>query len=102
MWNNSSQPLQASLHNFKVRPTNQRYPAAKIFMYHYSDLSPLHLQNSLTYEDTVQAKRYFEVYSQKLGFKIMRYHARPRINAFSQNLDTYNVFLWIQCPLPKW
>ena len=59
----------------KGRPTKQCYHAATIFTDHYSGLSYVHLQKSLTSEVTVKAKRAFEAYSQNVGFKIRHDHS---------------------------
>ena len=51
-------------------PTHQNYHKAMIFTEHYSDISYVHLQKSLTSNETVQAKRDLDTYIQKLGVKI--------------------------------
>ena len=55
--------------------TKIRYTCAAIFTDHFSDLSYVHLQHSLTVEDTIKAKAAFEAYSLSHGVKIKHYHA---------------------------
>ena len=56
-------------------PTKARYRAATIFVDHYSGLSYVHLQTSLSSEDTVRAKKAFEAYAETFGVIIRHYHA---------------------------
>ena len=59
----------------KGRITRQRYTCATIFVDHYSDLSYVHLQRSLSSNETVDAKRSFESYARKHHVRILHYHA---------------------------
>jgi hypothetical protein len=53
-------PTPGLIGQLKGFPTTQRYMAATIFVDHFSRLSFVHLQQSLTSGDTVKAKRAFE------------------------------------------
>ena len=55
-------------------PTKTHYRAATIFIDHYSKLSYVHLQKSLTSEEMAQAKQAFEVYAKTHGVIIRHYH----------------------------
>ena len=55
--------------------TTKRYMAATIFINHFSRLSFVHLQSTLSSEDTIQAKKAFERYTETHGVKIIHYHA---------------------------
>ena len=59
----------------KGRRTKHRYKYATVFVDHFSDLSYVHLQRSITSEETVQAKMAFEAYSRSMGVKVIHYHA---------------------------
>ena len=59
----------------KGTPTTKRYTCATIFIDHFSRLSFVHLQMSLSSEDTLQAKRAFERYCESSGVKVLHYHA---------------------------
>jgi transposase InsO family protein len=56
-------------------PTNKRYQYATIFVDHYSRLGYIYLQQQLTSEETVQAKKAFETYAATYGVNILHYHA---------------------------
>ena len=56
-------------------PTIQRYRAATVFVDHFSRLSYVHLQSTLTSEDTVKAKQAFEKHASTYGVKVQHYHA---------------------------
>ena len=47
----------------KGKLTKQRYRAATVFVDHYSGLSYVHMQRSLTSEETLEAKRAFEAFA---------------------------------------
>ena len=68
-------PTPGLIGQLKGVPTTQRYMAATIFVDHFSRLSFVHLQRSLTSDDTVKAKRAFERYCESHGVKVMHYHA---------------------------
>jgi len=53
----------------------KRYRAATVFVDHASRLSYIHLQQGLTSEETVEAKRAFEAYARSHGVSIKHYHA---------------------------
>ena len=55
--------------------TKRRYTCATIFIDHFSDLSYIHIQTSLTVEDTILAKRLFQAYARNHGVTIKHYHA---------------------------
>ena len=71
--------LQSSLPGFigqlKGKLTKKRYMAATVFVDHYSRLSYTHLQQTLSSDDTLQAKQAFETYCSKHGVKVKHYHA---------------------------
>ena len=74
-------------------PTTKRYMAATVFIDHFSRLSFVHLQSTLSSEDTRQAKKAFERYSESHGVKIMHYHAdngRFVDHAFIQDIKSQN------------
>ena len=56
-------------------PTTKRYKAATVFIDHYSCLLYIHLQSTLSSEDTLQAKEAFERYCESNGVKVIHYHA---------------------------
>jgi hypothetical protein len=69
----SSTPgLIAQLRGFLTR---KRYTVSTIFVDHYSRLSYVHLQQSTSAEDTLQAKRAFEAYAMSHGVRVKHYHA---------------------------
>ena len=59
----------------KGRLTTQRYNSATVFVDHYSKLSYIHLQTSLSSLETEEAKRKFEAFSKERGVRIQHYHA---------------------------
>ena len=73
----------------KGKLTKQRYRAATVFVDHASRLSYVHLQKSLSSDETVQAKRAFEAYARSHGIIIRHYHAdngRFADNAFLDSI----------------
>jgi hypothetical protein len=46
-----------------------------IFVYHFSRMSYVHLQETLTSADTVEAKEAFEAFVRNMGVIIQHYHA---------------------------
>jgi hypothetical protein len=79
----------------KGRLTRRRYKAATIFVDNFSRMSYVHLQESLTSGDTVEAKEAFEAFSRNMGVRIQKYHADNGIfadnalmNAVRQNQQT--------------
>ena len=74
----------------KGRVTTRRYTAATIFVDHFSDLSYVHLQESLSSQDTIAAKRAFEAWAKEQGVDhIKHYHCdngRFADNAWQQDV----------------
>jgi hypothetical protein len=71
--------------------TKKRYRAATVFVDHASRLSYVHLQQGLTSNETVEAKRAFEAYARSNGVTIKHYHAdngRFADNAFLNSVAT--------------
>lgn len=56
-------------------PTNKRYQYVTIFVDHYSRLGYVYLQQQITSEETVNAKKAFETYAATYGVNIIHYHA---------------------------
>jgi hypothetical protein len=56
-------------------PTTKRYRVATVFVDHFSNLGFVHLQTSTSCEETLQAKREFELYANSYGVQIQQYHA---------------------------
>jgi len=54
----------------KGAPTKMRYRYVTVFIDHYSDLSYVHLQKTITSAETVEAKQAFEAYSKSLGVRL--------------------------------
>jgi hypothetical protein len=59
----------------KGKLTRRRYKAATIFVDNFSRMSYVHLQESLTSADTVEAKEAFEAFARSMGVRIHHYHA---------------------------
>ena len=68
-------PTPGLIAQLKGIPTTKRYAAATIFVDHFSRLSFVHPQTSLSSEDTLQAKWAFERYCGSHNVKIQHYHA---------------------------
>ena len=68
-------PTPGLIAQLKGIPTTKQYKAATIFVDHFSRLSFVHLQSTLTSEDTLQAKKAFQKYSESNGVHIKHYHA---------------------------
>ena len=64
--------------------TKHRYKAATIFVDHKSGLGYVHLQQSTTGHETLQAKEAFEAYAAKHGVKVRHYHGDN--GRFAENL----------------
>eukprot|EP00978_Attheya_sp_CCMP212_P037948 scaffold183254_cov63-Attheya_sp.AAC.2 len=83
-------PTPGFIAQLKGRLTRDRYRYATIFVDHYSRLSYIHLQRTITSKDTLEAKLAFEAFSMKNGVKIQHYHAdngRFADNAFIQSVQ---------------
>lgn len=59
----------------KGTPTIDRYRCATIYVDHYSRLSFVYLQRTLTSDETVKSKQAFERYCESRGVKVRHYHA---------------------------
>ena len=73
----------------KGKLTKQRYKAATVFVDHFSRLSFVYLQRSVTSNETLDAKKAFEAYSKRHGVLIHHYHAdngRFADNAYIQHV----------------
>jgi hypothetical protein len=57
------------------RLTKARFTVATVFVDHYSDLDYVHVQGSTSAEDTIEAKRRFELFCQERGVRVRHYHA---------------------------
>ena len=74
----------------KGKLTRRRYKHATIFVDHYSDLSYVHLQETLSSNETVQAKHAFEAFARKHHVQVLHYHAdngRFADNLFMQDVS---------------
>ena len=68
-------PIPGLLAHMKGLPTKQRYSASTIFVDHYSWQGYVHLQESLTANNTLWAKEAFKRYCEPFGMKVRQYHA---------------------------
>jgi hypothetical protein len=59
----------------KGRPMIKRYPAATVFVDHFSGLSYVHLQKSTSADEMIEARDCFERYAASKGVRILHYHA---------------------------
>jgi Reverse transcriptase (RNA-dependent DNA polymerase) len=59
----------------KGKPTKARYRVATVFVDHFSRLSYVHFQKSSSAEETVEAKRAFEIYAKSHNVTVRHYHA---------------------------
>jgi GAG-pre-integrase domain len=59
----------------KGRITTAKYRAATIFVDHYSDLTYVHLQQTTSAKETLEAKNAFELYAKTFAVSITHYHA---------------------------
>jgi hypothetical protein len=69
--------------------TKIRYTCATVFVYHYSRLGYVTMQQQLTSDETVEAKHDFEAFSRSQGVTIKDYHAdngRFADNAFLKEI----------------
>ena len=57
------------------RLTTSRYKVATVFVDHYSDIDYVHVQETTSAEDTLEAKARFERFAQERGVVIRHYHA---------------------------
>ena len=73
--------------------TTSRYSVATIFVDHYSDLDYVHVQESTSASDTIEAKMAFEKFSKDRGVQIKHYHADNGIfasNGFRDEVSKSN------------
>ena len=77
-------PIPGLLVHMKGLPTKRRYSAATIFVDHYSRQGYVHLQESLTANNTLRAKEAFERYCESFVVKVRQYHADN--GQFAKNL----------------
>jgi Reverse transcriptase (RNA-dependent DNA polymerase)/GAG-pre-integrase domain len=68
-------PVAGFIAQLKGKLSKRRFRAATIFVDHYSSLSFVHLQQSITGKETLQAKWAFESFAEACGVKIQHYHA---------------------------
>ena len=68
-------PIPGLLVHMKGMPTKRRYSVATIFVDHYSRQGYVHLQESLTANNTLWAKEAFKRYCESSGVKVRQYHA---------------------------
>eukprot|EP00934_Nitzschia_sp_Nitz4_P000920 Nitzschia sp. Nitz4//scaffold577_size2809//140//955//NITZ4_009285-RA/size2809-processed-gene-0.1-mRNA-1//-1//CDS//3329554798//920//frame0 len=59
----------------KGKPTKQRYRCATVFVDHFSRLSFVHLQQSTSGIETLEAKKAFERFADSHGVSVKHYHA---------------------------
>jgi hypothetical protein len=81
------------LAQLKGRITGRRYCFATVFVDHYSDYTYVHMSESNTSRETVQAKHAFEARSAMMGVTIQHYHCdngRFADNAFKQSITASN------------
>lgn len=64
--------------------TTQRYKYATVFIDHYSQYAYVHLQRTLTSEETLKAKNAFKAHCRRYNVTIENYHADN--GRFSDNL----------------
>lgn len=57
------------------RLTTGCFKVATIFVNHYSDLDYVHIQESTSVADTLEAKYNFEEFANEQGVKVLHYHA---------------------------
>ena len=81
------------LAQLKGRITGRRYGYATVFVDHFSDYTYVHMSESNTSVETIQAKHAFEARSSMMGVKVQHYHCdngRFADNAFKQSVAKSN------------
>ena len=68
-------PIPGLIAQMKGIPTKARYTGATIFVDHFSDITYVHLQKSLSAAETIEAKHAFERWTNSCGVKVTHYHA---------------------------
>jgi hypothetical protein len=67
--------VQGLIAQMKGVPTQKRYTAATVFVDHKSDYTYVHLQQSTSSKETLEAKHAFERKAASFGINIKRYHS---------------------------
>ena len=67
-------PLPGLIGQMKGKLTRSRYRVATVIVDHYSDLSYVHLHQSTTCNETLNAKKCFEKYASSRYIQIQHYH----------------------------
>jgi hypothetical protein len=67
--------------------TKRRYKAATVFVDHFSDFTFIHLQESMTSQETIKAKQSFEAFARQHGVQIRHYHCDNGRFAENEFLD---------------
>ncbi len=70
-----SSPTPGLIAQVKGNLTRDRYRVATVFVDHFSDLTYVHMSQSDTSEETVEAKEAFERFASTHGVTIEHYHA---------------------------
>ena len=83
-------PTPGLFGQLKGTPTLKRYKAATVFVDHFSRLSYVHLQESLTSADTLKAKHAFEKFCGTHGVQVQHYHCDN--GRFADNAFITDVF----------
>jgi len=74
----------------KGRITKRRYKYATVFIDHFSDYTYVHLQETITSQDTISAKKAFEAKCRSMNITVLHYHCdngRFADNAFKQSVQ---------------
>lgn len=85
--------LPGFIGQLKGKLTKYRYIAATVFVDHFSRLTYVHLQHSLSSNNTIAAKRAFETFANKHNVIVKHYHAdngRFSDNVFIQDVQEHN------------
>ena len=83
-------PVPGLVAQIKGIPTVARYTSGTVFIDHFSDVTYVHIQKSLSALETIQAKEAFERWSSSHGVTIRHYHAdngRFAENAFLKHIQ---------------
>jgi hypothetical protein len=97
--------LPGLIAQIKGIPMTKRYNYTTVFTDHYRKLGYVHLQQTLTSEETVQAKHVFERYAATYNVKIRHYHTDNRRfadNTFCQDLKNNNQTITFCGVNPHW
>ena len=66
------------------KPMMKRYTSATVFVDQYSGFGYVHLQKTMNAEETVEAKKAFELVAESHGIKVQHYHADNGVFADNQ------------------